>query len=54
MQNLDDDNRSNAARMRVKACRRRFMCAVDDRTRKAVINALVSAVGFFGKVRDGR
>ncbi len=35
--------------MRAKACSRRFLCAVDELSRKIVINVLVSAVGFLGK-----
>ncbi len=40
----DDEDRRNAARTRRKACSRRFLCAVDDRTRKIVINAHTSLV----------
>ena len=54
VQMQDDDDRRNAARTSVKACSMRFLCSVDELSRKIVINALVSAVGFFGKVRDGR
>ena len=49
VQMQDTDDRRNAARTCVKACSRRFLCAVDDRTMKIVINALRRAVGFFGK-----
>ena len=49
VQMQDTDDRRNAAITRVKACSRRFLCAVDDRTRKIVINSLVGAVVFFGK-----
>ena len=49
LQMQDTDDRGNAARTRVKACSRRFLCAVDELSRKIVINALRRAVGFFGK-----
>ncbi len=42
------NGRRNAARTLRKACRRRFLCAVDDRTRKAVINAVTALVADCG------
>lgn len=45
----DDDGRRNAARTGVKACSRRFLCAVDELNRKIVINSLTAIVGFLGK-----
>ena len=54
MQKHDDEDSRNAARMRVKACSRRFLCEVDELSRKIVINAPVSAVGFFGGAGNGR
>jgi len=44
-----DDDRRNAARTGVKACSRRFLCAVDELNRKIVINSLTAIVGFLGK-----
>ncbi len=50
----DDDDRRNAARTHRKACSRRFLCAVDELSRKIVINAPACAVGFFGRAMNGR
>ena len=43
------NGRMNTARTRVKACSRRFLCAVDELNRKIVISAQTRAVGFLGK-----
>lgn len=47
VQMQDDDYRRNAARTRAKACSRRFLCAVDELSRKIVINAHTALVGLF-------
>ena len=49
MQKQYDDDRRNAARTGVKACSRRFLLAVDELSRKIVINAHTALVGFLGK-----
>ena len=54
VQKQDDDDRRNAARTRRKACSRRFLCALDELSRKIVINAHTALVGFLGMVRNGR
>lgn len=48
MQKQYDDDRRNAARTGVKACSRRFLCAVDELNRKIVINSLTAIVADCG------
>ncbi len=54
VQKQDDDDSRSAARTHRKACSRRFLCAVDELSRKIVINAPACAVGFFGRAMNGR
>lgn len=48
----DDDDSRNAAVTHRKACRRRFLCAVDELSRKIVISAHTALVADYGGSRN--
>ena len=52
VQMQDDDDRRNAARTSARACRRRFLCAVNEWNRKIVINAHTALVADCGGSRN--
>ncbi len=52
VQKQDDDDRRNAARTSARACRRRFLCAVNEWNRKIVINAHTALVADCGGYRN--